>query len=544
MDGGSVSFQIADGWGDMQRDPLEHNYINVTTRGGSLVDVDYGNRIVIANLNTLRPEGTVTFSYGGSRGRSASKGAEADTETGISTFTIQSDGNGDGRFKRVVGSRALADVEETNPDGLGEVFTDNPGELKVRITGAADGTGTATVATEETKAGTQTYKDEQGEDVQDMRIHAGDDSTYLKFTYTPGQTIEEGQLTFTVPSGWTNPQGEDPGAPGYTRVRGGQPAQFDGEGSLTVDIITLDKTEPIEIHYGEYQFGGTEGGAIAPDVATPSSEFDILIKGTKNGTPDSIRDHRDTMLDVEVWSQASGGGMAMIEVTDDIGELSAGDMGRELTITYTASGELKNGALKLTTPEEWSAPAGANVEISSTGSTGRERHGGDYGEDDTLPDDLKAREVIVEGVNLDAGQTVTFVYKGVMVQPTAATGVAFGVASMGSEGPGMDFIDLDDLTVDVGEAAAGSGMAMVDPMFVTAGSSGNILTFTYTVAGEATYPRDIRIAVPEGWSKPGDVADEGTYTVTLMRGGKAETGVVEGKSPIEGSMVARVQAWQ
>ena len=44
MDGGSVSFQIPDGWGDMQRDPLERNYINVTTRGGSLVDVDYGNR--------------------------------------------------------------------------------------------------------------------------------------------------------------------------------------------------------------------------------------------------------------------------------------------------------------------------------------------------------------------------------------------------------------------------------------------------------------------------------------------------------------------
>ena len=49
-----------------------------------------------------------------------------------------------------------------------------------------------------------------------MQVHAGDDSTYLVFTYTPSQTIAEGQLRFTVPGTWTAPQNEATGEPGYT----------------------------------------------------------------------------------------------------------------------------------------------------------------------------------------------------------------------------------------------------------------------------------------------------------------------------------------
>ena len=132
------------------------------------------------------------------------------------------------------------------------------------------------------------------------------------------------------------------------------------------------------------------------------------------------------------------------------------------------------------------------------------------------PRDLTARDVIVEGVNLNAGETVKFVYSDVTVQDTTQTGVAFGFMSMGSEGPGTGFMSVDtDGTFDVGEAAAGSGMAMVDPMFVTAGTSGNTLTFTYTVAGVASYPKDIRVKVPDGWSEPSKAAtadaNKGTY---------------------------------
>ena len=559
MDGGSVTFEIPSTWGAMQRDPLKRNYINVTVSGGTLSSVDYGSTLVVANLTTLRPNGKVTFTYGGGTGSSANRGAEAQVTTGAANFMIKSDGNGDGMSANVTGTRKKDAVKEANPDALGETFTDAAGVLKVAVGGADDGTGTATVRIVDTKAGAQDYVDptDSTKTVNEMRIHAGDNATYLEFTYKPGQTIEEGQLQFTVPGGWSDPQGDDPLMAGYTRVAGGEPAAFSGD-SLTVDIVRLDQDASIVIHYGEYFGDQTEGGAKAPGVATASSTFAFAVRGTATGSLTPLRDHRDTKLDVQIWKQASGGGTAMIEATDDNGALGAGDKGRELTITYTADGEF-DGKLKVTTPDKWTSsmmdpdsttggylPLMADdFDIMSTGTVGTAMHGNYYTHNEmTLPEGLAAREVIVDGVMLDAGETVTIVYKGVMVQPTAATGVEFGVASMGSDGPGTGFIALTSPTVDVGEASPGSGTAMISPMFVTAGTGENTVTVTYTVAGEASYPKDVRVAVPDGWSVPTNEAaadaNEGTYKVELMRDGKVVANVIEKIAPIDGSMVARV----
>ena len=56
------------------------------------------------------------------------------------------------------------------------------------------------------KSGDGLYDGETDVDEKMMQVHAGDDSTYLVFTYTPSQTIAEGQLRFTVPGTWTPPQ--------------------------------------------------------------------------------------------------------------------------------------------------------------------------------------------------------------------------------------------------------------------------------------------------------------------------------------------------
>ena len=559
MDGGSVTLEVPSTWGAMQRDPLKRNYINVTVSGGTLSSVDYGSTIVVANLTTLRPNGKVTFTYGGGTGSTANRGAEAQVTTGAANFMIKSDGNGDGMSANVMGTRKKDAVKESNPDALGETFTDAVGVLKVMVGGADDGTGTATVRIVDTKAGAQDYVDptDSTKTVNEMRIHAGDDATYLEFTYKPGQTIEEGQLQFTVPGGWSDPQGDDPLIAGYTRVAGGEPAAFSGN-SLTVDIIRLDQDASIVIHYGEYFGDQTEGGAKAPGVAMANSRFAFAVRGTATGSLTPLRDHRDTKLDVKIWKQAGGGGTATVEATDEMGALGAGDMNRELTVTYTASGQFE-GKVKLTTPENWTSsmmdpdsmtggylPLMADdFEIASTGSIGTAMHGNYYTHNEmTLPEGLAAREVIVDGVMLDAGETVTFVYKAVRVQPTAATGVGFGVASMGSDGPGTGFIALTSPTVDVGEASAGSGTAMISPMFVTAGTGENELTVTYTLAGEASYPADVRVAVPTGWSVPTNEAaadaNEGTYKVELMRDGKVVANIIEKIAPIDGSMVARV----
>ena len=85
----------------------------------------------------------------------------------------------------------------------------------------------------------------------------------------------------------------------------------------------------------------------------------------------SIKTLKGKSIAVRVYAQASGGGNAKANVTDNIREnVGAGDMGREVTIVYTAAGEINNGMLKLTIPDGWSHPTdGDNVEITSTGSS-------------------------------------------------------------------------------------------------------------------------------------------------------------------------------
>ena len=53
-------------------------------------------------------------------------------------------------------------------------------------------------------AGEGLYDGETDVDETMLQVHAGDDSTYIVFTYTPTQTIAEGQLKFTVP-GYMDP---------------------------------------------------------------------------------------------------------------------------------------------------------------------------------------------------------------------------------------------------------------------------------------------------------------------------------------------------
>ena len=48
-------------------------------------------------------------------------------------------------------------------------------------------------------------------------VHAGDGGTHIRFTYTPTETIRNGELKFLVPGDWSSPQGSR-GEAGYTRI--------------------------------------------------------------------------------------------------------------------------------------------------------------------------------------------------------------------------------------------------------------------------------------------------------------------------------------
>ena len=327
MDGGAISLERAKGWGSFQADDATiRNYVEVkVVKGrGKLDTVDVGPDIVIAYLEAFPANSVIRFTYGNGTVRSQN-GAVAQPDIGLAEFTIQTDGDGDGDFDNVRGTERTAAEKEKTPKPLGAVYRDAMGVVRVDVTGADDGSGSAEVAIIDTEQGAGSYPDTDDSDgdgdrteVLDdlMRIHAGDKDTYLKFTYTPSQTIEDGQLKFTVHGDWSDPQ-DAPGTDGYTYfLSAGSntsigPASFDENSqTATVDIFHIDTNGSIEIHYGAFDIKGDGSGAHAPTAASTNSPFTIETKGGDATTNrfSAIKTGKSRPIAVRVLAQASGGG--------------------------------------------------------------------------------------------------------------------------------------------------------------------------------------------------------------------------------------------
>ena len=314
-----------------------------------------------------------------------------------------------------------------------------------------------------------------------------------------------------------------PGLPGYTEVEG------IGLGTVTVNdkfaviipIFSLYKDQTLTIKYG-----ATDTGRAMASTVVGTDTFKFEMKGHADGTLTPLR----TQPTVMIGPQANGKGNAVVAITDDGGDLHAGDMGREITITYTAAGQMVAGNVVLGIPANWSAPTIDNLMVTP----------------DITPT-IDGQVATVSGVNLMAGGRVTLVYTG-DVQPTTGTGVAFSVkVSGGAEGDMPAAVSGEEtmLTVDVRQARAGSGMGAVSPKVVEAGATGVNIQFTYTAAGWTDAPREFRVQVPRGWTAPsnaGSSADnKGTYTVVHRSSGAATLTSVEKLDPIGRDMTARVR---
>ena len=544
MNGGQVSLELPDGWGDAQdNDPTMPNYTTVTSSGKLDSNPAYvGKRLIIANLEEIKENDTVTFTYGKMTAGKGGAEAPSDIETNevrIDSFVIQSKGSRDGILTNLPGPEgSIGPAEPPAPKGQRKLEKDSvpdaklltgmvhwidkdddktidagetDGKLRVQIVSAADGTGSVAVEVRNS--------DHYDPNASVKYVHAGDKAVWLLFTYTPTQTITNGKLIFTVPSGWSVPeelpQNNKPGYTYFEEATAAQvgPAVFSGR-NVTAEIIRATKGDPINIHYGWYGTGGTDTGANAP-LTVGDTAFGIQIQGSSEGSPKPI-----PSAIVPIYSQASGAGSAAITPTT----YHAGDDVDEVTVTYTAKGQIVNGTLRLTIPDKWSPDASdgktkAKSELFEI-SAGSATYGGDQTAKpaENFTDDY-LRQVVVTGVNMAAAGTFTFKYKGANVQPAVGS-PNFTVDFDGNldkvtyTGIKTDMAKVTDLAVTVGEAKAGSGMAASGQAAVIVDSSENTLTFTYTAIGEINSAREIRVSVPTGWSAPKAAATgEGAYTV-------------------------------
>ena len=534
MKDGQVILELPPGWGAFQRDPVEPNYIAISGSGASLTEPAIGSSSTraVAKINDrLGPTGSFTFVYGGGTGGDQN-GVDAQDHLGPAEFIIKSDGNGDSVFASITSetkydgtAAAQVQLQAENPHRLGNLYEDYPGKLRILVGGAAGGSGTAVVDITE--------------------VNAADPVT-LKFTYTATQTIQEGNLKFTVPSSaWSPPQTDDPSQPGYTEATGSGlgVAADDNALSVTVPITFINSGDTIDITYGL----GSEK-AVATAVGK-NQTFTIQIEGTKAGGFQPI----GRSPAVTVNPQAKGKGTAIASVTADADgstDLYAGEESRQIVVVYKATGQMSAAQVKLTLPavaNGWSAASADHVTVTPSTLVPV------YGADETPA----TQNVTVTGVNLPPNGIVTFVYTG-SIGAKKADNVTFGVMTTGEITAAVtavtasDFAAVpgdeagNDATVDVGYAKKGSGTAAVDMQIVApspaeGAATAVTLTFTYTAVGESQYPDEFRVRVPTGWSTEVAAAD---YTVVHKR---AATGVdtltrtIEKLNPVGQDMVARVK---
>ena len=290
--------------------------------------------------------------------------------------------------------------------------------------------------------------------------------------------------------------------------------------TIPIQVITRDNT--ITIDYG------ADNGGVTPPTSAGEETFTFAVKGSADGRLKPLP-HLNQPT-VPIRPQATGKGTAKVVKE---GTLTAGSTENSVTITYTSVGQVVDGDLKITVPENWSPAISDHFDISGSGtvvyggSMTDAQRADDDPVDNHISNDAKvgSRELIIPGIDLKAGEAYTVTYKDVTVQPTAATGVAFKIEFRGGAGPGTGFgavgtpEDEDDAQkVDVESVAPGSGTVEVrGPTVVTAGLTAYEISIIYTADAQIVKDKVIAVQIPEGWSDPIDadraMDDDGNYNV-------------------------------
>jgi len=467
MDGGAVQLIIPDEWGAAQSDDAaKANYIDVTvSSSATLADFEVlDNGVTVqANLTTFGVGDNVMFTYGGGAGPNI--GAVAQSEIGEATFIVESRGSSGGDFMPI-----------TDEDSLTA--------LTIDVKGAASGSGTATVMIMNNKSGEVVYDTATG---AERRIFAGDDMTYLLFTYTAEQSIAEGELEFIVPMGWTVPQQEDTNQAGYTYIEQGNALVSDEEytGQSVTATVQMERGDAVKIHYGWY--ASEDGGAHAPDMAG-TSVFQVNFDDASVDSPPSVIVHGGTASKLMVTAPSS--------VSADEGAMPAA-ITVEIQDDTDAAAVLADDLM---------------VTLSSTSSTGSFA-------------DADGEAIMNNMVTISAGMTQATAYYSDTGAGTTAT---IRAVAVGLDSARVDIEVTSDVDrVDANSVAVSSATAKAGDMVTVSASGTAGKTATFSVGGVVTDGTMTESPAGSGsYSGSFDVvvqSHDGTHDVTVTIGDASDT---------------------
>lgn len=410
------------------------------------------------------------------------------------------------------------------------VDTSRPSEVIVRVVDGKNGSGSATVT-------------HNGGSLSN--VNSGSNNNELRFVYTAtaelSTRLSDGSVAdrtdsgfgsanvdtmagirLQIPAGWASPNvldtdGNPAGA--NVTVTGPRTAFFDFQpttrgfdedlvidgNTISVPIRQLLPGQSIRITYGA---GKDKAEAQGPTGdATGDGAFNILSKGGESGDTFTKLPKGGQLAEAgefrfKVINAGDGSGTAVLSVTaeaESAGKVHGGNSGIQINFTYTATGKVVGGELRIVPPTGWTAPQ------ASPGGAGFTQRASDSISSQSLGLPTFDGEGVTFPIpTLDANHGVTVEYgsggggSGAVAPKTRAIGdnaSKFAVFMRGSTSG--SFGKVTDLTVEVVNAKNKTGIARVSPATTTAGHTGTY-TVTYTAKGPL-FGGAVRLTIPEGW---------------------------------------------
>merc|ERR1711964_287212 len=286
MDGGKVSFTAPAGWSAFSKTSGSAGYATTsvdsdTSPTTSVSDGNLVGGVLEVTIATLGASESFTVNY---------DNVVVPSATGSYSFGVKSQASASG---------SLVDLT-TGPS--------------VTVGAAADGSGTATVASIPTSVG------------------AGSVGNSVTITYTAVGPIAGGAVTVAVPAGWTAP------AAGNTTVASSGTIgalSFDAQ-TAAVDGVTLAATQTIT-----FTFAG-----MTAQPAAGEALFTLQSKGSPTGTLTAA-----ATANLTIANAADGSGSLVISP-----EAVISGSTQDVTITYTSAGSISGGGLQIPIPTGWSEP--------------------------------------------------------------------------------------------------------------------------------------------------------------------------------------------
>ncbi len=393
------------------------------------------------------------------------------TLSGGSTFTINYGDTSGGGSGATAPSTADAQTWQAQQKSTSGGTLTNLASSPTVTVNAADGSGTLTTPTTD--------------------VSASSTGNTITFTYTAATGgMTGGAVTLAVPTGWSAPSTTG-SANGYTTASTGT-VGVSGQ-TITVSGVTLSGGSSLTIVYGSKASGGSGATATA---TTGSQTWQGQEKSTSGGTLTNLASSPSITVNA-----ADGSGTLTTPTTSVL----AGSTGNTITFTYTAAtGGMNGGAVTVVVPTGWSAP-------STTGSA----NGFTTASTGTLG--VAGQTITVSGLTLSGGSTLTIVYgstgsggAGATAPSTAGAQTWQAQEKSTSAGTLANLASSPSITVST--AADGSGTLTTPTTNVSASSTGNTITFTYTAATGGTTNGAVTVDVPAGWSAPSTTGSANGFT--------------------------------